>query len=213
MDRDFIIIPEGFRFILPLAAISAVAFLLQWQVLLSLFVSLTLFTTWFFRNPKRDIPVGDNILVSPADGLVISVDEVDEADLLGKKCRRVCIFMNVFNVHVNRNICAGSVKTIRYHAGKYLVANLEKASLLNERNAILIKHKSGGEFVVVQIAGLIARRIVCWLKEGESVSKGERFGLIRFGSRLDVYMPLSVEVLVKVGDKVKAGNSVIGEIK
>ncbi|MEI7589709.1 MAG: phosphatidylserine decarboxylase family protein [Deltaproteobacteria bacterium] len=212
MNRNFIIIPDGFRFIAPLALISGLALYFQANTLAILLICFTLFTIWFFRNPQRDIPTGDNAVVSPADGLVIKVEEIDETELLNTKCKRICIFMNVLNVHVNRNACAGVVKTIRYYPGKYLVANLEKASLLNERNAMVIEHKSGKSILVVQIAGLIARRIVCWLKEGQEVVKGERFGLIRFGSRLDIYLPLCTEVKVKVGDKVKAGSSIIGEI-
>jgi phosphatidylserine decarboxylase len=125
---------------------------------------------------------------------------------------KISIFMNVFNVHVNRIPCSGEVSAIRYKPGKFLSANLDKASALNERNSVMIRTDDGREIMIVQIAGLIARRIVCWLKEGIKVKKGERFGLIRFGSRVEVFLPLGSTLLVKIGDKVKAGETPIGEL-
>jgi phosphatidylserine decarboxylase len=149
-------------------------------------------------------------VVSPADGKVIEIKEMEEPDFLKGRCIRICVFMNVFNVHVNRNPIGGTVKAIRYFPGKFLVASLDKASELNERSAVLIEGEGGVKVLVVQIAGLVARRIVSYLSTGDSIRKGDRFGLIRFGSRLDLYLPMKTKVTVKVGDKVKAGETVMG---
>ncbi|MCX7636000.1 MAG: phosphatidylserine decarboxylase [Syntrophales bacterium] len=143
---------------------------------------------------------------------MIRIDEEAAHEMLSGRLKRVCIFMNVFNVHVNRAPCTGKVEEIRYYPGKFLSANLDKAAVDNERNALLIRREDGKMILTVQIAGLIARRIVCWITQGMNIVKGQRFGLIRFGSRLDVYMPKETKVLVKLGDKVRAGESPIGEL-
>lgn len=165
----------------------------------------------FFRDPERTPPAGEDLVVSPADGKVLSVTEVDEGRYLHRRMKRVCVFMNVFNVHVNRVPVSGQVKVVRYNPGKYLMGYAEKASLDNEQNAIVIE-KAGKDVLFIQIAGLVARRIVCYLKGGEAVDRGERFGLIRFGSRVDVYLPPEAEVLVKEGQTVKAGETAIGRL-
>jgi len=209
-NEKSIVAVEGLPFILPLFVLTIVcaAFKLIWVT--AILAALLVFVTAFFRNPQRKTPGDPKAVVSPADGRVIEIKEMDEHDFLGARCIRICVFMNVFNVHVNRNPIGGTVKAIRYFPGKFLVASLDKASELNERNAVLIEGTGGVKVLVVQIAGLVARRIVSYLSTGDSVRKGDRFGLIRFGSRLDLYLPLKTEVKVKVGDKVKAGETIMG---
>jgi len=206
------IVREGFPFIIPLGAVALGAFFAGFTRLFALLLLLTLFVSWFFRNPERKTPEGQRLVISPADGKVIRVEEATSDQLPGFSFEKVSVFMNVFNVHVNRTPCSGEVFSIQYRAGKFLSANLNKASELNERNTILIRTADRREIITVQIAGLIARRIVCWLKEGMQVQKGERFGLIRFGSRVEVFLPLGSTILVRVGDKVRAGETPIGEL-
>jgi phosphatidylserine decarboxylase len=203
---------EGIPFILLALALSAVAFMLAGPVAGAVSVLLPAFVTNFFRDPERTPPAGEDLVVSPADGKVISVAEVDEARYLNRRMKRICVFMNVFNVHVNRVPVSGRVEAVRYNAGKFLMGYAEKASLDNEQNAIVIRGTDGRDVLFIQIAGLVARRIVCYLKGGERVARGERFGLIRFGSRVDVYLPPEAEIRIQVGDKVKAGESVLGRL-
>lgn len=207
-----IIAREGLPFIIPPGAVALVCFIAGFTRIAAAFLLLTLFVVWFFRNPRRTAPEGEHLVISPADGKVIRIEETGSGELPGRSFRKVSIFMNVFNVHVNRMPCAGEVFSIRYRPGKFLSANLDKASEQNERNAVLLRTAGGREIITIQIAGLIARRIVCWLKEGMQVQKGERFGLIRFGSRVEVFLPPEANILVKVGDKVKAGETQIGEM-
>lgn len=209
-SHSSIIVREGFPFIIPLGAVTLVCFIAGFIGLSAVLLLLTLFVCWFFRNPQRTAPEDRRLVISPADGKVIRIEETTSEELPGRTFRKISIFMNVFNVHVNRMPCAGEVFSIRYRPGKFLSADLDKASELNERNAVLLRMADGREIITIQIAGLIARRIVCWLKEGMQVQKGERFGLIRFGSRVEVFMPLEASILVKVGDKVKAGETPIG---
>jgi len=206
------IILDAFRFVAPLALLVAGA--LWWgktglAVVLGL---LALFVLWFFRNPERTAPPDPGVVVSPADGRVLKIEEVDEGELLGGTCKKVSIFMSIFNVHVNRSPCEGVVRAIRYREGKFFSANMDKASTENERNSLVIETDGGTKIVVIQIAGLIARRIVCWVQEGGILQRGERFGLIRFGSRLEVFMPVDSDVLVRVGDRVKAGHTKVGKL-
>ncbi len=211
-DRhDSVIVREGLPFAVPLCLATLAAFWagipwLAWPLLV-----VTLFVSWFFRNPERRAADKPGQVISPADGKVIRIEEAVSELQPGRPSLKISIFMNVFNVHVNRSPCPGEVVSIRYREGKFLSANLDKASELNERNTLLIRGDGGREIVVVQIAGLIARRIVCWLREGAKVAKGERLGLIRFGSRVEVFLPLGTTCLVKVGDKVRAGETPIGE--
>jgi phosphatidylserine decarboxylase len=159
------------------------------------------------------VPTGDNIVISPADGKIIDIKEGDESRILKKRMIKISIFMNLFNVHVNRLPCTGKVVDILYNPGKFVSANLEKASLENEQNAVVLETTAGEKIIFIQIAGLIARRIVCWLKKGDYGVKGQRFGLIRFGSRVDVYLPVGADVKVSLGQKVKAGESVLAIMK
>ncbi|MBI3752873.1 MAG: phosphatidylserine decarboxylase family protein [Deltaproteobacteria bacterium] len=200
---------EGYPFILA----SIFAIITFWLIGLRgiSYISLgaAVFIISFFRNPERNIPSGEDSIVSPADGKVIIVQKVMEGRILKAEALKISIFMNVFNVHVNRVPASGKVLGIFYNPGKFFSADKDKASLENEQNALLIEAENGKRFVVNQIAGLIARRIVCYAKEGDMVEKGKRFGMIRFGSRLDVYLPVDCRVNVKLGDRVKAGSSII----
>lgn len=173
-------------------------------------VPLAVFVVAFFRDPERDVPADKDSIVSPADGRVIKVERMRDERLLKTDAMKISIFMNVFNVHVNRSPASGKVLDIIYNPGKFFNASLDKASLLNEQNALIMQATNGKKYAFNQIAGLIARRIVCRVKKGVSLKKGERFGLIRFGSRVDVYLPTDCRVSVKVGDKVKAGSSILG---
>ena len=212
MNHSSFIVKEGIPFIIPLGVVTLIAFFSGFTWVTVLFFLLTLFVVWFFRNPERTIPDNPLQLISPADGKVIRIEEVASEERSGRSFLKISIFMNVFNVHVNRIPYSGEVFAIRYKPGKCLSANLDKASALNERNTVMIRTDDGREIMTVQIAGLIARRIVCWLKESAKVKKGERFGLIRFGSRVEVFLPLGSTLLVKIGDRVRAGETPIGEL-
>ena len=213
VNHSSVIAKEGIPFIIPPGVAAIIAFFAGFVWVAVLLFFLTLFVVWFFRNPERTMPENPLQLISPADGKVIRIEEVSSVDRSDRSFLKISIFMNVFNVHVNRIPYSGQVVSVRYTPGKFLSANLDKASALNERNTVLIRTDDGREIMTVQIAGLIARRIVCWLKEGMKVKKGERFGLIRFGSRVEVFLPLGSTLLVKTGDKVKAGETPIGELK
>lgn len=212
MKHDQFIAVEGLPMILPLAGATLLALVAGYRGFGLVLLFLTLFVLWFFRNPQRKTPEKENLVISPADGKVIRIEETTSEEQPGKTFLRVSIFMNIFNVHVNRIPYSGCVRFIRYRPGKFLSANLDKASALNERNTVMVQTDDGREIITVQIAGLIARRIVCWLREGMQVRKGDRFGLIRFGSRLEVFLPLGSAILVEVGDRVRAGETPIGEL-
>ncbi|HBT97651.1 MAG TPA: phosphatidylserine decarboxylase family protein [Desulfobulbaceae bacterium] len=204
---------EGFPFIALAALLTLVAALLgcPWTALaLSL---VTLFVVYFFRDPERIITAHDDkTILCPADGRVIGIDRLDECPFITGKTIRISIFMNVFNVHVNRATCAGRVEKVLYKPGMFFAADHKKAALENESCATVLRLPSGQEVAMVQIAGLIARRIVCWLQEGDEIKTGQRFGLIRFGSRVDVYLPNDSDVTVFPGKKVKAGESVLAHL-
>ena len=212
MNHRSYIISEGFPFIIPLGLVTVIVFVAGFTWIAVLLLFLTLFVIWFFRNPERTMPENPLQLISPADGKVIGIDEVASEEHPDRTLMKISIFMNIFDVHVNRIPLSGEVLSIRYKPGKFLSADLDKASALNERNTVLIRTEDGREIRVVQIAGLIARRIVCWLKEGMEVTKGERFGLIRFGSRVELFLPRGTMLRVKKGDKVRAGETPIGEL-
>ena len=173
---------------------------------------LTIFTLWFFRNPKRDTPKNPNAVISSADGKVCLIDHAkppQEVQFGNNKMLRVCVFMNVFNVHINRSPIEGKIEKIIYKEGSFFNASLDKASEKNERSSMVISNNDGVQLVVVQIAGLIARRILGFVSDNQHLDQGERYGLIRFGSRVDIYMPLDATVNCKVGDRVVAGESVL----
>ncbi len=210
MSRNSIIVPEGIPFIAVPAFFTLTSWFAGYPVSATILALITIFVLCFFRNPERNTPDAPGLVVSPADGKVIFVGEAEEADILQGRAKKISIFMSVFNVHVNRNPCSGTVEQIRYYKGKFLVASLDKASSDNERNAVLVRTEDGKKVLTIQIAGLVARRIVCWLNEGMTVTRGERFGLIRFGSRLDVFLPLESTISVKVGDVARAGETTLG---
>jgi phosphatidylserine decarboxylase len=206
--------PEGRKFVGVFAAITLILFLI-WEPLGWLGAGLTVWCYYFFRDPERVTPARPGLIISPADGIVSLIEQVvppAELGLPDVPLTRVSVFMSVFNCHVNRAPVAGTVTKIAYRPGKFLNASLDKASEDNERNGIVIEMADGHLLPVVQIAGLVARRIVCFVREGESVARGGRFGLIRFGSRLDVYLPEGVTPLVRVGQTMVAGESVIAEL-
>lgn len=200
---------EGCPFLLiALALALAVGALTHW-IVGGVFLLLPAYVFYFFRNPDRTVPDIDSAVISPADGTVIDVSEVAESRFLHKKCKKVSIFMSLVSVHVNRIPATGRIKSVHYNEGKFLIGWAEKASLDNEQNAIIMETKSGDEIMFVQIAGFVARRIVCYVKGGEEVTRGERFGLIRFGSRVDVYLPLTCTIEVEKGQKVAGGESIL----
>jgi phosphatidylserine decarboxylase len=172
----------------------------------------TCFVIWFFRDPERSIPTDDGLIVAPADGKIVQIREEREERFLKAPVIRVSIFLNIFDVHVNRMPCAGKIQKIVYHAGKFLSAHLDKASSENEHQAVLIEASTGQQLVVVQIAGLIARRIVSWIQPGDSLERGQRFGMIRFGSRVDTFLPVGTKLRVQRGDRVKGGETILGEL-
>jgi phosphatidylserine decarboxylase len=211
MKHDNIIAHEGYPFIVfSLVVTVFVAILGRNWWLIILFTLITSFIVWFFRNPERSFQDEERVLISPADGKVIKIEDVEVNGTISGRFKKISIFMNVFNVHVNRAPYSGEIETINYHEGKFFSANLDKASLDNERNEVMIRAEDGRPIWTVQIAGLIARRIICWVNVGATINKGERFGLIRFGSRVDVYLPKDSRISVKLTDKVKAGQTVLG---
>jgi len=205
---------EGWKF----SAISlfiSLILLVIWPLLSFVSFLITFFILWFFRDPERNTPIAEGKIISPADGKVCLIDSSvppEELQYGTEEMQRVCIFMNVFNVHVNRVPVKGEIKKIIYKEGSFFNASLDKASEKNERNSIIIKTENGIEIVVVQIAGLIARRILSFVNNGDKLNSGERFGLIRFGSRVDVYLPKTFKPEVKVGDKTIAGETIIGSL-
>lgn len=173
-------------------------------------IIITFFICYFFRDPDRLIPKGDNIIVSPADGKVIQAEMVNNCPFINGNCFKISIFMTIFNVHVNRIPHEGVITDIQYFPGKFFSANLDKASRDNEHNAVFIRTPDNKTICVVQVAGLIARRIICGVQSGDEVNRGQKFGMICFGSRLDVYLPPESKPAVAVGNIVQAGSSIIG---
>ena len=179
-------------------------------------VVLTLWCVYFFRDPERITPVREGLIISPADGVVKMIDKAPppkELNMGDKDRWRICVFMNVFNVHVNRIPISGTVTALNYRPGKFLNASLDKASELNERQSLGLTLDGGKDIAFVQIAGLVARRILCDVTEGKEMKTGERFGMIRFGSRVDVYLPDGVKPMVAVGQTAIAGETVIADIQ
>lgn len=202
---------EGLPFIITGCLVTLILFLSGLRVLPVFAALFTLFTVYFFRDPDREPEIQERAVLSPADGKIIDIREFeDEHNPFGEPTLRVSIFMSVFNVHVNRVPVSGKITKISYHPGKFFSANLDKASSENENNKITMETDDGRRLMTVQIAGLIARRIVCWIKENDQVIAGNRFGLIRFGSRLDVYFPRNSEITVRHHQKVRAGETNLG---
>jgi phosphatidylserine decarboxylase len=203
---------EGWPFIVPLAVVTVFCFVLGWKYPSWVLLVLTLFVLFFFRDPERAVPQGADIVVSPADGRVIVIKDIYEPDYLKQDVKQISIFLSVFNVHVNRAPYGGSVEIVKYNPGKFHVASVDKASLDNEQTAMVIANGKR-KILVKQIAGLIARRIVCYARPGDAIKTGERYGLIRFGSRVDLFLPKETELRVKVGDRIKGARDIIGVLK
>jgi phosphatidylserine decarboxylase len=204
-------VKEGYWFGLPPLVLGGVLLAVRTPLSLTagaVLVFLALFVFYFFRNPDREIPMEPGVVVSPADGRVVVVKDEENA---GRPGKRISIFLAVWNVHVNRSPAAGAIARLEYKPGKFLAAWAEKASLENEQNVFTLSSEYG-EIVFKQIAGWIARRVVSWKKSGDTVGRGELVGLVRFGSRVDVWLPERAEIAVKVGDNVKGGSSVIARM-
>jgi len=200
----------GYPIIAACAFATAVLALLELTVAALFGLLVSVFVVYFFRDPDRPIPSTAGALVAPADGKVVQVERIPANAYYSGECQKVSIFMSVFNVHVNRMPCDARVDRIRYWPGKFVAANRDKASLDNERNAVYLKIDEDREITVVQIAGLVARRILCDITDGQPVRRGQRFGMICFGSRVDLYAPVEMEVQVRPGDTVRAGSTIVG---
>lgn len=205
-----IIAREGWPF---LAGAIALAIVVSWfSALIAIpFWLIAIFVLQFFRDPARPIPQGTKDVLSPADGRIVVIEQVEDP-YLKRPSLKISVFMNVFNVHSNRSPVDGSIVNAWYNPGSFVNADLDKASTENERNALHIRTAAGVEVTCVQVAGLIARRILCYVKPGESLSRGQRYGFIRFGSRVDVYLPQDTQVKVAIGDKVSASSTVLAEL-
>jgi phosphatidylserine decarboxylase len=201
---------EGYLLILACGGLAAIAFAIGWGFAGLLLALLTIAVTGFFRDPKRVVPAGDNLVVSPADGKVVSIADLSGDPMFGDAATRVSIFLSPLDVHINRIPIAGTIEEIKYQSGKFFAAYKEEASRSNEQNALKIVDPKGRYLGVVQIAGVLARRIVCRVKRGEQLARGDRFGLIMFGSRTDTYLPAGCRVEVKEGQRVKGGETILG---
>lgn len=207
---------EGYKIVLPLMLAALIFTLVSLKLegggmgwsLSVVFWVFSAFCIFFFRDPERRTPREHDVVISPADGRVIGINEVNESQFLHGRVRRVSIFMSVWNVHVNRAPVEGVVEYVHYHRGRFHIASLPKASLENEQVIIGISSPQG-KIVVKQIAGILARRVVCYLREGQQVQRGERFGIIKFGSRLEVFLPLRAEIRVSLQENVRAGETII----
>ncbi|MFO7576100.1 MAG: phosphatidylserine decarboxylase family protein [Pelovirga sp.] len=211
-NSDSLIAREGYPFIALFAFVTLVFALLGWTLVTLLLLFLTLFTVFFFRDPARVVPPEDNLLLAPADGKVIFVGEVEEERFFQARVTKISIFMSVFDVHVNRAPCTGKVIDMFYNKGEFVNASYDKASRCNEQAGILLETTTGQKILFVQIAGLVARRIVTYPLIGDLLERGARYGLIRFGSRVDIYLPTSFDTTVTLGERTVAGETVLGHL-
>jgi len=203
---------EGYPFIVFIAFATLIAAVLEYELLALLLLFSTGFVFYFFRDPERIIPDAEDGVVSPADGKVILVEKIFDDRFVHEHVYKVSIFMSVFDVHVNRLPFAGVVEKIQYAAGSFYAANTDQGGLANEHCAVILSTPKNFRYAVVQVAGLVARRIVCWAEKGDTIERGSRFGLIRFGSRVDIYLPQQMQLEVRSGQRVRAGETVIGYI-
>ncbi len=203
---------EGIPFIAAPAGVTLVTALLGWWFLTVVGAIATLFSAWFFRNPARIVPRGPKLVVAPGDGKVIAIEEEFEPRYLKERSVRVTVFLNVFDVHINRMPCDGVIENVQYQPGLFMVASKPEATFMNEQNSLMIKTHEGIKVLCVQVAGLIARRIVCWVSPQDRAIRGERYGLIRFGSRMDTFLPIGTNLRVAVGQRVKGGETILGEL-
>lgn len=203
---------EGLKLVIPLAVLTIILLLLEWSIAAYIALILTLFVLFFFRDPRREVPQDDGAVVSPADGKVVVVKNIHENDYLHQNVKQISIFLSIFNVHVNRVPIEGTIESTRYNPGKFHIAAVDKASLENEQTAIVIGDGKR-KILVKQIAGMIARRIACYVQSGDIVQKGGRLGLIYFGSRVDIFLPMDADITVKLGDRVKGAKDIIALLK
>ena len=208
----FPVAKAGFPYIIAAAGVTLVTAVLGIAPIAFFCLIATACITLFFRDPDRLVPRDEKAVVAPADGRVVAVERVAENRFVPGPRLKISIFMSVLNVHVNRSPLAGNVKNVQYYPGKFLVASLDKASEENEHNAVVLSYGEGADCAVVQIAGWVARRILCSVQPGDALAKGQRFGLISFGSRVDLYLPEDVAPQVALGDRVRGGTSVIGTL-
>lgn len=208
----FPIARPGYSFIFAAAFVTAILAITGFKVIALLSLGITIFICYFFRDPDRVCPETEGGVISPADGKVVFAGPVDSNPYFEGPCQKISVFMSVFNVHVNRVPYDGKVKSIDYFPGKFFNASLDKASTDNERNAVTVELSDGRSYTFVQIAGLIARRIICGIKVGDNVSRGTKYGMICFGSRLDIYLPEDAKIAVSNGEKVMAGFTVIANL-
>ncbi len=208
MKHNHIIAKEGWIFVIAPLVIAGILLFFSYQISALFFHVIALFCAFFFRNPNRKITSSPDALLSPADGKIIEINRVFENRYIKAECYQIKIFLNIFNVHINRTPIAGRVELVEKTGGLYLAAYKKDASEKNVRNYIGLLTEFG-PILITQITGLVARRVVCWVKQGDALSSGERFGLIRFGSCTELYLPLDVDINVKIGDKVKGGQTII----
>lgn len=214
IDNKLPIAREGIPFILTGIGLTCVFLILDLLVLAIPFAVLTSFIIFFFRDPQRNLVNREKAVLTPADGKIIAIEKLTSGDnRFPDTAVKLSIFMSLFNAHINRIPVGGRISQLTYHPGKFFSANLDKASLHNENNIVMLETDNREKIVFVQVAGLIARRIVCWVKAGDYVRAGQRFGLIRFGSRLEVYLPPDSTITVRKGEKVKAGQTIIGYLR
>jgi phosphatidylserine decarboxylase len=212
IDNKLPVAKEGIPFILIGCLLTLLLLLLPFYWPACIAAILTIFVISFFRDPERQSNAPESAVLSPADGRVCQISKISAPqNPLGSDAIKISVFMSIFNVHVNRIPMGGTILNIKYRAGKFFSANLEKASEQNESNTLILESNKNFKIAVVQIAGLIARRIACWVEKNDMVRRGQRFGLIRFGSRLDVYLPVDVSITVDMGQKVKSGETVIAQ--
>jgi phosphatidylserine decarboxylase len=201
---------EGYPFIAFIAFATFIFSMLEYDIIALIALFLTGFVFYFFRDPERISPDDEDVVVAPADGKIILVEKIFDDRFVNEHVYKISIFMSVFDVHVNRIPFAGEVEKIQYGPGSFYAANTDQGGLANEHCGVILTTKKNFRYAVVQIAGLVARRIVCWVEKGDTIERGKRFGMIRFGSRVDLYLPQNMQLEVSSGQRVKAGETVIG---
>ncbi len=209
-ENQWPVVKEGLPFLIPMALLTSFSGFMGLKILTTFGIFLTLFIAFFFRNPKRKIPAIDGVILAPADGKVIYIGECEEDRFLKQRALKISIFMSPFDVHLNRAPITSKVIETSYQKGRFLVASREKSSDFNEQNALILEAEDRSKILLIQIAGFFARRIICYARAGNTLRKGEIFGMIRFGSRVDLYLPFEVKTIIEIGQHVKAGESIIG---
>ena len=201
---------EGYPFIAFIAFATIIFAIIGYDIISLITLFLTGFVVYFFRDPERISPNDEDVVVAPADGKIILIEKIFDDRFVNDHVYKVSIFMSVFDVHVNRIPFAGKIEKIQYAPGSFYAANTDQGGLANEHCGVILTTEKDFRYAVVQIAGLIARRIVCWVEKGDTIERGKRFGMIRFGSRVDLYLPQNMQIEVSTGQRVKAGETVLG---